>query len=506
MVALAPSLDLPADEVIDVGDHYLTPGFIDLHVHADLQILLDPAWACEIAQGVTTILIGQDGMGLAPVSTSTAATLAAQLRAWNGPSDSSEWGWRSLADYLRAIERAGPAPNVAMMAPHGTIRLLVMGEAARPAESSEIERMCGIVRDCMGEGAFGLSAGLAYTPGTFATDDEVAALCAATAPFGGFYQPHHRDYGYGAMQGYRDCIAIGRRAGVPVHLTHAHMSFRPNEGRAEELMEAVDAARSDGHDVTLDSYPYLAGSTYRHAFVPSWAQAGGYDAMVQRLQDGGSRARIQKELEETGSDGLGGVPIEWDKLVISGASQPQNLGFVGLSVAEAASQSGRQAFDIYADVLISEGGGAGCLLFIGFEANVRRIMAHPAHIPASDGLVVGAQPHPRAWGSFVRYIEEYTKKLGLIRLEEMIRKMTSAPAQRLGLSNRGVIRTGMAADLVVIDLDGLVDRATYTSPRTHPEGIVHVLVNGTFAMRDGTLTAMRAGQVLRRGKSGPTDS
>jgi len=498
IVAVAPGLDLPAAEVMDVGDHYLTPGFIDLHVHADLQILLDPAWACEIAQGVTTILIGQDGMGLAPVSTSTAALLASQLRAWNGPSDSSQWGWRSLDDYLRAIEGAGPAPNVAMMAPHGTIRLLAMGEAARPAETAEIEHMRQIAHDCMEAGAFGLSAGLAYTPGTFATDDEVVALCAVAAPYGGFYQPHHRDYGFGAMQGYRESIAIGRRAGVPVHLTHAHMSFRPNEGRAEELIAAVDAARSDGHDVTLDSYPYLAGSTYLHAFVPSWAQAGGYDAMVHRLQDGGSRERIRKELEETGSDGLGGVPIEWDKLVISGATQPQNLVLVGHSVAEAASQSGRQAFDIYADVLISEGGGAGCLLFIGFEANVRRIMAHPAHMPASDGLVVGAMPHPRAWGSFVRYIEEYSKKLGLIRLEEMIRKMTSAPAQRLGLLNRGLIRQGMAADMVVIDLDALSDRATYSSPRAHPEGIVHVLVNGTFAVRDGALTAERGGQVLRR--------
>ncbi|MHB8590044.1 MAG: N-acyl-D-amino-acid deacylase family protein [Candidatus Dormibacteraceae bacterium] len=504
VTAVAPSLDLSAVEVIDVGDHYLTPGFIDLHVHGDLQILLDPGWGCEVAQGVTTILVGQDGMGVAPVNPSTAAVLAAQLRAWNGPSDPAKWGWRSLGDYLGEIEKAAPALNVAMMAPHGTIRLLAMGEAARPAEPAEIVDMRRIVRECMEDGAFGLSAGLAYTPGTFANDDEVVALCAATARYGGFYQPHHRDYGYGAMQGYRDCIEIGRRAEVAVHLTHAHLSFRPNEGRADELIEMIDAARSDGRDVTLDSYPYLAGSTYLHAFVPSWAQAGGYDAMAQRLHDGALRERIRKELEESGSDGLGGIPIDWDTLVVSGASKPENSNFVGRSVGEIARAASRPPFDVYCDVVIAEGGGAGCLLFCGIEANVRRIMSHAAHIPASDGLVVGAQPHPRAWGTFARYITEYSKNLGLIRLEEMIRKMTSAPAQRLGLSDRGLIRPGMAADLVVIDLESLTDRATYTTPRTHPDGVVHVLVNGAFAMRNGVLTASRAGQVLRRGKVTPT--
>lgn len=500
IAAVAPTLDVPAAQVIDVAGHYVTPGFIDLHVHADLQILLDPAWACEVAQGVTTILIGQDGMGLAPVTTSTAELLAAQLRAWNGPADASEWKWRSLGDYLEAIRAASPAVNVGMMAPHGTIRLLVVGQAPRAAEPAEIEAMQSVVRQCMEEGAFGLSAGLAYTPGTFATDEEVAALCAATAPYGGFYQPHHRDYGFGAIAGYRDSIEIARRAEVSVHLTHAHLSFRPNENRAEEFLDIVDSARSEGADVTMDSYPYLAGSTYLHAFIPSWAQAGSFDAMVQRLQDRAVRKRVEQELEVSGSDGLGGIPIEWDTLVISGASQPENRELIGLSVREIATKTGRAPFDIYSDIVVSEGGSAGCLLFCGIEANVRRIMTHPAHMPASDGLVIGAQPHPRAWGTFVRYIAEYSQKLGLIRLEELIRKMTSAPAMRLGLTDRGLIRPAMFADLVVLDVEHLVDRATYASPRTHPEGVTHVLINGQFAVRDGAMTPTRAGQVLARGR------
>jgi N-acyl-D-amino-acid deacylase len=444
-------------------------------------------------------VLGQDGLGLAPVDRRTAAVLRQQLRGWNGDPPGIEWDWSSLAEYLDRFD-GKVAPNVATLVGHGTVRILVVGLDDRAPTDAELRRMQETVAQAMADGAVGLSAGLTYTPAAYASDDELVALCEAVRPFGGYYQPHHRNYGKHALEAYAASIAIGRRAGVPVHLTHAHLGYPVNRGRAGELLALVDRARTEGVDVTLDTYPYLAGNTYLHAYLPKWAHAGGSGALLARLRDPDQRARLRSELEEVGSDGFGNVPMDWDWIVVSSVSRPQHERYVGKSIAQAAAEEGKAPFDLYCDLLIADELGVSSLAFTGNEENVRAILQHPAHMAGSDGIVVGGRPHPRAWGTHARFLGHYVRELGLVRLEEMVRKMTSLPAQRLGLPDRGLLRPGAAADVVLFDPETVADTATYERPRSYPRGIPYVLVNGVVVKELDRHTGALPGRALRRGR------
>jgi N-acyl-D-amino-acid deacylase len=495
IVAIAPYLNVEARTVVEADGLAVTPGFIDMHAHADLGLLADGRWRSALDQGVTTLVIGQDGLGLAPLN-DRAAAFRRELRGINGDPDTVAWTWRSFAEYLaRMTGRIGP--NVAAMVPHGTVRLMVMGEDDRAPTADELAAMRAITAQAMREGAFGLSAGLTYAPAMFADDGELVALCRELVSFGGFYQPHHRNYGHGAMREFAASMEIGRAAGVPVHLTHAHLSFPTNEGRARELLAAVDIACDTGVDVTLDSYPYLAGSTYLAAFLPSWAQVGGPGAVVERVADNDIRARIGEDMVR-GSDGLQGMPVDWSTISIAGVDLTGLSFAVGLTIEELGRAWEIEPFEAFCRLLVEDRAAPLALLTIGHEANVRVIMAHPSHMPASDGIVIGQRPHPRAWGTFARYLGVYVREQGIVSLEEMVRKMTSAPARRLGLSDRGLLRPGGAADAVVFDPERIVDRSTYADPRRAPDGVVAVLVNGVFVLRDGHPFDPLSGRALRR--------
>jgi N-acyl-D-amino-acid deacylase len=332
----------------------------------------------------------------------------------------------------------------------------------------------------------------------YSDDDEIVELCRVLRPFGGYWQPHHRNYGAGALQAYAASIDIGRRAGIPVHLTHAHMSQPVNRGRGAELLALVDAARKGGIDVTLDTYPYLAGNTYLHATLPPWVHEGGNAAILARLADPNIRVRIRGELEQPQAEGT--RPVDWSTIVVTGASRPENKPVVGVSIADAAQRSSRPIapFDLFCDLLESEQLSVAAITFTGNEENVRTIMQHPAHMAGSDGIVVGDRPHPRAWGTFARYLGVYVRELQLVRLEDMVRKMTSLPAQRLGFYDRGVLRPGAAADVVCFDADRVRDTASYEDPRRTPEGIPYVLVNGSIVIDNGRHTGARPGRALRK--------
>ncbi len=485
-----------ARRTIDADGLCVTPGFVDMHTHSDLALLAEPTWACKLMQGVTLEVLGQDGLGLAPVTDATRDVLHRQLMGWNGPGPGVTRDWHSVGEYLDRFD-ARVSPNVAMLVPHGTVRMAVMGLEQRVPTPDELRRMQDLVAQGMREGAVGLSAGLTYAPGMYGTDDEVVSLCESIRPFGGHYQPHHRNYGGQALAAYEASLEIGRRAGVPVHLTHALLNFPVNRGRATELLGLVDRARAGGLDVTLDTYPYLAGMSYLHAALPSWAHAGGGESTLARLRDSATRARIRQALID-GSDGFQGMPIDWSLVVIAGAGLERNRPWVGLSIQDVAARAGQDPFDFYFDLLIAEELGLGSLVFSGNEDNVRAIMQHPAHTAGSDGITVGDRPHPRAWGTFARYLGEYVRTLGLIRLEEMVRKMTSAPCQRLGFLDRGLIRVGAAADVVCFDAERVRDTATYEQPRQHPVGIPYVLVNGVLVKDQDRHTGATPGRALRR--------
>ena len=480
---------------IQAEGRFVTPGFIDMHTHSDLQPLVDPLYACKLYQGVTTDVIGHDGLGLAPARPDTAEILREQLAAWNGLPD-IERDWTTISAYLDRFEESSVV-NVATFVPQGTVRMAVIGMENRAPTIAEMDRMKAIIDQCMREGGIGLSTGLTYAPCMYASDDELVELCEVIRPYGGFYCPHHRNYGAEALKGYADSIEIGRRAGVPVHLTHCHLSFSINEGRVGELIAMFDGARAEGIEVTMDAYPYLAGQTYLHAFLPSWAHEGGVDAILRHLSSAESRAKLRQELEETGSDGMQGVALGWEMIRIGGILGPHDSAIIGLSIPEAAQRAGKTPFDFFADLLLETRLGVSGLAFFGIEEHVQRIMQHPAHVVGSDGIVVGGKPHPRAWGAHARFLSHYVRDLGLLSWEEGIRKMTSATARRIGCLDRGIVAPGFKADLTVFDPDGLRATATYDNPRSNAEGVHEVIVNGRRALADGHPTGATPGRALR---------
>jgi N-acyl-D-amino-acid deacylase len=490
----APAAEVDADRCIDARGLVLAPGFIDLHAHSDLAVLTDPEHLAKTAQGVTLEVLGQDGLSYAPVDDPTLAALRRQLSGWNGDPDGFDWDWRSVGGYLDRVDR-GCAVNVAYLVPHGTLRMRTVGQDDRPATADQLAAMRRLLADGLEQGALGMSSGLTYVPGMYADTGELIDLCRVVASYGGFHAPHQRSYGAGALDGYREMVEIAERSGCPVHLTHATMNFPVNAGRAGELLDLVDDAIARGIDVTMDSYPYLPGATTLAALLPSWAAAGGPSALLDRLRDPGVRPEIARHLEVTGSDGCHGVPIDWSTIEISGSRDP---AAVGLTVTELARRRGRAAADTCFDLLLDDELSTSCLMHVGNEANVRFILRHPAHLVGSDGLLTGGKPHPRGWGTFPRFLARYVRDLGLLSLEECVAKMTGRAARRLGLDDRGVIRIGSAADIVLFDPDTVADTATFERPRQAPIGIAYVMINGEFVIDAGVRTDRVPGRAIRR--------
>lgn len=487
--------------VIDADGLVLSPGFIDMHAHSDLQILLDPEHLAKISQGCTTEVLGQDGLSYAPVDDAALVMLRRKLTGWNTDPGPELFTWRSVAQYLDRLDE-GIAGNAAYLVPHGVVRALVLGWDDVPAAAADIVAMQEIVRTAMEEGAVGLSAGLTYTPGMYAGSDELLALCRTVGELGGSFAPHHRSYGKGALEAYAEMIDLTTRAGCPLHLSHATMNFGPNKGRAGELLALLDDAIAAGADISLDSYPYLPGATTLSAVLPSWSSAGGTEATLRRLHDPSALARIREDLEITGSDGCHGVTAEWDTLEISGVAHPGLGETVGRTVAQIAATRGQDPFDTFVDILVRDELGTGMLQHVGHEENVQAIMRHPRHTGGSDGLLVGAKPHPRAWGTFPRYLGHYCRDLGLFSLEECVGHLTGRAARRLRLRDRGYVRTGYAADLVLFDPTTVADTATFADPKQRAAGIPYVFVNGELAMDDGRRTDALAGRALRHRDEG----
>ena len=486
-----------ADRVIDPSPGcVLTPGFIDMHAHSDLRLLTDPGHFPKVSQGVTTEVIGQDGISYAPIDDAALALIRRQIAGWNGNPSDLDFSWRSIAGYLDRLDQ-GITPNAAYLVPQGTLRLLAVGADQRPATPAEIKHMQELLAQGMSEGAVGMSSGLTYTPGMYADTAELAALCEVVAEFGGFYAPHTRSYGAGALEAYAEMIELARTTGCALHLTHATMNFGVNRGRAQEFLDMVDAGIADGCDITLDTYPYLPGSTTLSALLPSWAMSGGPDAALDRLADPQARERITKDVNVNGSDGCHGVTVEWETIQISGVANSDLDEYVGRTIDTIAADRGLAPVEVFFDLLVRDQLATSILQHVGHEENVRAIMVHPRHMGGSDAILVGERPHPRAWGTFPRYLGHYVREVGLLGLEECINHLTGRAAQRLRLADRGLVRTGYAADLVLLDPATVTDTATFEEPKQQARGISHVIVNGECAIDDGKPTGRLAGRALR---------
>ncbi|WP_372348856.1 amidohydrolase family protein [Streptomyces sp. KL116D] len=478
----------------------LAPGFIDMHAHSDLALLRDPDHSAKAAQGVTLEVLGQDGLSYAPVDDRTLAQVRQVITGWNGggPEDTSvEFDWRTVGEYLDRLDR-GIAVNAAYLIPQGTVRMYAVGWDDRDATPAELDHMKRLVAEGMAQGAVGMSSGLTYTPGMYAKDAELTELCRVVAEYGGYYCPHHRSYGAGALDAYREMVELTRTAECALHLAHATMNFGVNKGKGVDLLALLDEAIADGADISLDTYPYTPGATTLVAMLPSWANEGGPDATLARLKDDETAERIRHHVEEIGADGCHGVPIEWDKIEVSGVADPGLASCVGKTIAQAAAERGEAPWVTARRLLIADRLGSSILQHVGHEENVRAIMQHPVHTGGSDGILQGFKPHPRAYGTFPHYLGHYARDLGVMSLEETVAHLTSRPAARLRLPDRGLVREGYRADLVLFDPQTVAAGSTFDAPRTLPVGIPHVLIDGRFVIEDGRRTDVLAGRSVRR--------
>ncbi|OFX33003.1 MAG: hypothetical protein A2Z07_10005 [Armatimonadetes bacterium RBG_16_67_12] len=492
-----------ARRTIDLGGAAIAPGFIDLHTHSDFTLPVFPRADAMVRQGVTTQLVGNCGFSPFPVAPDRLEMLRAYAAAFDA---GIPWAWTDAAGYAAHLEALPLSCNVALQVGHGAVRVAVMGFDDRPPASSELEAMRRLVAEAFEQGAFALSTGLIYVPGAYAATDELVALAQVGRRYGAFYSSHVRGEGDTLVEAIGEALEVGRRAGVPVQLSHHKASGKRNWGRTETTLAMINRARAEGHDVLADQYPYTAGSTTLAAIMPKWAMHGGIDGMVARLADPATRGRIRADLVGSGTEagGAAGSAREFDSESILIASVPDGVdrGYEGVMLTEIAAMRGEHPSDTTLHLLERGRGGVQMIVFTMSEDDVQRVMRHPAVAIASDGWTLspaaGGRPHPRSYGTYARVLGKYVREEGVLSLEEAVRKMTSLPAQRLRCYDRGLIRPGCVADLVVFDPERVADRGTFQAPHQFCEGVLCVAVNGQIVIEQGQDTGARAGRVLRR--------
>jgi N-acyl-D-amino-acid deacylase len=481
---------------IDAVGLTVTPGFIDTHTHSDAASYLPDQQrdiaAAALRQGVTTEVCGNCGFSPFPAPPGTEGRVARHTGILGGPIE-----WHDLEGFAARVEARGLFANLAPLVGHGTLRAVVIGFEDRAPEPEELKEMRRLAEEALEQGAFGLSSGLIYSPAVYAGTGELVEIARALASYGRPYTTHIRGETEMLLESVAEAIEIGRRAGVAVHISHHKAAGRPNWGRTADSLEMIERAR-EGRDVTLDVYPYTAGSTRLFALLPPWAQDGGVGPMLERLADRETRRRIATDLGQPSQrwENLA-LAAGWDAIQISAC--PARPDTEGRRVDELAGAAGKEPLDFVCDLLVEAGGNASMILHMMDEADVRRVLAHPAATIGSDGIPQPGKPHPRWAGTFARVLGRYTREERLLELPEAVRKMTSAAAGRFGLRDRGRLAPGMVADLVVFDPALVADSATYEDPLLPPTGIRHVLLGGRLAVRDGELTSERLGRVLRAG-------
>jgi N-acyl-D-amino-acid deacylase len=488
--------DAGAARVIDATGQVVAPGFIDMHSHADFVLPGLPTADSKVHQGFTLEVVGNCGASPAPLTPARrqdvidSAGLAVPALAWD---------WTTFRSYLDVLSRQGLSINVAPLVGHGTVRVLVMGPGDASPTADELRAMALEVRRAMGDGAVGFSTGLIYAPGVYADTDELVALTRAAGEAGGFYASHIRGESDSLLTAIAEAIEVGRRASVPVEISHLKAAGRSNWPRMAEAIALIDAARGEGLDVTADMYPYPAGSTALSALLPPWVHAGGREPLLARLADPADHARIRAALDGPGMARDAG----WEGIAIAGS--PARPEYEGQTVAAIAARLGRSPAEAVIEILRQTKGDTDMVLFMMSEENVALGLRQPWVMIGSDGEGRAAEgpygtgkPHPRNYGTCPRFLGHYVRELGLLPLPEAIRKMTSLPAGKLGLRDRGRLEPGAVADIVVFDPATIADTATFAEPHRYPSGIPWVLVNGEPVIAGGQHTGRRPGRVLAR--------
>jgi len=494
-----------ATRTIDASGLVVCPGFIDLHSHAGLTMLGEPHHDPKVRQGVTTELIGIDGISHSPFRSREELERAIWL-------DSGLNGYPPAADWLTTQEHyrrydASVAINVAIIQGNNPLRVWAVGWNDRPATPAEIADMSAALRESMEEGAWGLSSGLDYPPGSYASTDELIALAGQAARLGGFYHTHTRSplTAYGHLAPFQEAVDIGRRGGCPVHLTHYR---QPAQGVGSHLdyIGLVEDARAEGLDVTFDCYSYPFSGTTLAILLPQWARDGGPEALMERLADPAARARMTDDIEAGRDRGRDAGPVPWTGDLwaenwLTNFRRSENTRYDGMSIADIAVLRNQSPFDVMYDLLLEENLGIST---VGLGTNAHTLaafVAHPYGMIASDAILFGDHPNPRSYGCFPIVLAEFVRAERHLRLPEAIRKITSFPAQRLGLPDRGILRDGFRADIVCFDPATVRAPATRLHPKQYAEGVEYVIVNGQVVIERGENTGALPGRALRRGRA-----
>lgn len=475
-----------AGRVIDCRGQILAPGFVDMHVHSDVMLLAEPRHEAKIYQGVTLEVLGQDGLSYAPASPATLAMLRQHLCGLNGDPDVG-WDWSTVAQFLARFDHQ-VAVNTTFLIPHSAVRAEVLGMEDRLATPAEMERMKALVRQGMEDGAVGLSTGLTYSPNCWSNTDELVELCSVVAAFGGIYVTHMR-YTLGWKAAIRESLEISERSGAPVQISHLRGSGAGEPPGAAGTLAMLDEARARGIDVTFDSYAYVAGSSMLQARLPYWALVGGPEKVLERCADPTARQRIREEYQREATN--------WGEVRIGYVKSEANRWMEGKDVATLMEETGKDAADFVCDLLLAEGLAVSFVAFGPHEVDIPPILAHPLATSGSDGLCIGSKRNPRTYGSFARVLGRYVREQKVMPLQDAVRKMTAACAQRLGIRDRGLVREGMFADLVVFDDQAIIDRSTFEEPLRRAAGVSYVLVNGQVVLDGGQHTGATPGRALK---------
>jgi N-acyl-D-amino-acid deacylase len=491
-----------AKQAIEARNLAVCPGFVDIHSHSDFALLAKSDAQSKIRQGVITEVVGNCGVSTAPLEGEAIRDAEASAQQYG-----LRVTWSSLGEYLSRLEHQGVVLNVACLVGNGTIRASVMGFENRAPSDHEMKRMQELLAQCMREGAFGVSSGLLYPPSCYAKPDELSRLALTAASFGGIYTTHIRDESDGLEEAVNEALAIGRK-GVAVQLSHHKACGRRNWGKVRRTLRNIARARARGIDVTVDVYPYTAYGTWLSAAIPPWACEGGDHRLIERLKSKAVRAKLKRQMQA-------GLPkwesmtkgASWDKFMIS--SFPQKPTLVGRTIQQIAGARERDPFEVVFDMLIEAEATVEVVVEDMSERDVRLVLESPLSMIGSDGESLSTKgrlgkgrPHPRSFGTFPRVLDRYVRQSHLLTLENAIRKMTSLPANRIGLTDRGVIRKGLTADIVIFDPARVADTATYLRPKAFPAGIEYVIVNGITTIARGKFLGKLNGRALRHDAPG----
>lgn len=486
-----------ARDTIDATGLIVSPGWIDVLGHSEYALLRNGSALSKITQGITSEITGEV-TSVVPVNERTLKEL--------GFAREHTVDWTDLTGYFARLQRQGTAINLGTFVTVGSVRRYVMGDAQRAPTPAELEQMKQLVADAMRQGAMGLSSGMIYAPATYATTEEIVELARVASAHGGGYASHIRSEGVRLVEAVEEAIAIGEQANTWVLVHHLKASGKANWGKMPLAVAAIEAARSRGVDVMADQYPYRASGTGLDNIIPTWAHAGGTDSLLARLMDPATRERLTREIAPDGREELIGESSGGPTGVMLAGLRTDSLKkYAGMFLSDVAKARGQRPIDALFDILVADSAATGAIYFSMSEDDIEYAMKQPwvmvggdAGARSLDSAAAAEHPHPRAYGTFPRILCRYVRERGVITLPDAIRKFSALPAARMGLSDRGVLKAGMIADITIFDPDSVCDRATFELPVQPAVGIRHVLVNGVPVLRDAMVTGARPGRALRR--------